>query len=270
MRRRRAASEPPWEARALERCARARRSCRRGCRRTPRPARRCSRSSSARRRWSRRCRSTRHFSTCAACEHISGSPTQIAARLRAEVRDEVGLPITVGLACTKFLAKVASGVAKPDGMLVIPVGSELSFLHPLPVERLWGVGRVTSAKLRGHRITTVREVAAARRARRSSRCSAGRPGASCSRWRTTAIHGGSAEDHGAVRSALSARSGRRARAPAELAGDADDARSTGSRAGCVRRGARAGRSFCGCGSTTSRGRRARTRWPRRPPGRRRC
>ena len=93
-------------------------------------------------------------------QHISGSPTQIAARLRAEVRDEVGLPITVGLACTKFLAKVASGIAKPDGMLVIPVGSELSFLHPLPVERLWGVGRVTSAKLRGHRITTVREVAA--------------------------------------------------------------------------------------------------------------
>jgi DNA polymerase IV len=92
--------------------------------------------------------------------HILGSPTQIAARLRAEVRDEVGLPITVGLACTKFLAKVASGVAKPDGMLVIPVGSELSFLHPLPVERLWGVGRVTSAKLRSHGITSVREVAA--------------------------------------------------------------------------------------------------------------
>jgi len=92
--------------------------------------------------------------------HILGSPTEIAARLRAEVRDEVGLPITVGLASTKFLAKVASGVAKPDGMLVIPVGSELSFLHPLPVERLWGVGRVTSAKLRGRGISTVREVAA--------------------------------------------------------------------------------------------------------------
>ena len=54
----------------------------------------------------------------------------------------------MGLACTKFLAKVASGVAKPDGLLVIPAGSELAFLHPLPVERLWGVGRVTSAKLR--------------------------------------------------------------------------------------------------------------------------
>ena len=92
-------------------------------------------------------------------QHISGSPTEIAARLRAEVRDQVGLRITVGLACTKFLAKVASGIAKPDGMLVIPVGSELSFLHPLPVERLWGVGRVTSAKLRSNGITTVREVA---------------------------------------------------------------------------------------------------------------
>ncbi len=93
-------------------------------------------------------------------EHISGSPTEIAARLRAEVRDEVGLPITVGLACTKFLAKVASGVAKPDGLLVIPAGSELAFLHPLPVERLWGVGRVTSARLHERGITTVRQVAA--------------------------------------------------------------------------------------------------------------
>jgi DNA polymerase-4 len=93
-------------------------------------------------------------------EHILGTPTQIAARLRAQVREEVGLPITVGLACTKFLAKVASAVAKPDGMLVIPAGSELAFLHPLPVERLWGVGRVTSDKLRSQGITTVREVAA--------------------------------------------------------------------------------------------------------------
>jgi DNA polymerase-4 len=93
-------------------------------------------------------------------ERISGRPTEIAARLRTEVRDEVGLPITVGLAGTKFLAKVASGVAKPDGLLVIPIGSELAFLHPLPVERLWGVGRVTSARLHEHGIATVRQVAA--------------------------------------------------------------------------------------------------------------
>ncbi len=92
-------------------------------------------------------------------ERISGTPTEIAARLRLQIRNEVGLPITVGLASTKFLAKVASGIAKPDGLLVIPVGSEVAFLHPLPVERLWGVGRVTSARLHENRITTVRQVA---------------------------------------------------------------------------------------------------------------
>ncbi len=92
-------------------------------------------------------------------EHISGNPREIAVRLRREVRDEVGLAITVGLAATKFLAKVASAVAKPDGLLVIPPGSELAFLHPLPVERLWGVGRVTAERLHGQGVTTVRQVA---------------------------------------------------------------------------------------------------------------
>jgi DNA polymerase IV len=92
--------------------------------------------------------------------HISGSPTEIAARLRRRVRDEVGLAITVGLAGTKFLAKVASGVAKPDGLLVIPTGSELAFLHPLPVQRLWGVGTVTAAKLHAHGVHSVAQVAA--------------------------------------------------------------------------------------------------------------
>jgi DNA polymerase IV len=90
---------------------------------------------------------------------ISGTPTQIAARLRREVRERVGLPITVGVARTKFLAKVASGVAKPDGLLVVPPDGELAFLHPLPVERLWGVGPVTAGKLRDRAITTVGEVA---------------------------------------------------------------------------------------------------------------
>jgi DNA polymerase-4 len=90
---------------------------------------------------------------------LSGAPTEIAARLRREVREQVGLPITVGLARTKFLAKVASGVAKPDGLLVVPPGSELEFLHPLPVERLWGVGPVTARKLRERGIRTVGEVA---------------------------------------------------------------------------------------------------------------
>ena len=92
-------------------------------------------------------------------EEVFGTPEEIAVRLRREVRREVGLPITVGVAVTKFLAKVASAVAKPDGLLVVPPGGELAFLHPLPVERLWGVGPVTSRKLRGAGITTVRQVA---------------------------------------------------------------------------------------------------------------
>src|SRR5213078_411677 len=90
---------------------------------------------------------------------ISGTPTEIAGRLRGDVRERVGLPITVGVARTKFLAKVASGVAKPDGLLVVPPGGELAFLHPLPVERLWGVGPVTADKLRQRGVTTVGEVA---------------------------------------------------------------------------------------------------------------
>jgi DNA polymerase-4 len=90
---------------------------------------------------------------------ISGTPPEIAARLRHDVHERVGLPITVGVARTKFLAKVASGVAKPDGLLVVPPDGELAFLHPLPVERLWGVGPVTAGKLRDRGITTVGEVA---------------------------------------------------------------------------------------------------------------
>jgi DNA polymerase IV len=90
---------------------------------------------------------------------ISGTPAEIAARLRREVRDHVGLPITVGVARTKFLAKVASGVAKPDGLLVVPPGQELSFLHRLPIEKLWGVGHVTAGKLRDRGVTTVGQVA---------------------------------------------------------------------------------------------------------------
>lgn len=90
---------------------------------------------------------------------IAGSPLQIAVGLRARVLAEAGLAITVGIARTKFLAKVASGVAKPDGLLLVPPEAELEFLWPLPVERLWGVGRVTADKLRRHGIHTVREVA---------------------------------------------------------------------------------------------------------------
>ena len=93
-------------------------------------------------------------------ERIAGSPADIATQLRRDVLERVGLAITVGVARTKFLAKVASGVAKPDGLLVVPPERELAFLHPLPVERLWGVGKVTAEKLRAQKITCVADVAA--------------------------------------------------------------------------------------------------------------
>ena len=90
---------------------------------------------------------------------VSGTPTEIAVRLRAEVRERVGLPITVGVARTKFLAKVASGVGKPDGLLVVPPDGELAFLHPLPIERLWGVGPKTAVKLHDRGIGIVGQIA---------------------------------------------------------------------------------------------------------------
>jgi DNA polymerase IV len=90
---------------------------------------------------------------------VSGTPLQIAERLRTDVRDHVGLPITVGVARTKFLAKVASREAKPDGLLLVPPEQELAFLRPLPVRRLWGVGAVTADKLHAHGIATVADVA---------------------------------------------------------------------------------------------------------------
>ena len=92
-------------------------------------------------------------------QRIAGTPTEIAVRLRREVRVHAGLPLTVGVARTKFLAKVASGVAKPNGLLVVPPDRELDFLHPLPVEKLWGVGVKTAAKLHVHGLTTVADVA---------------------------------------------------------------------------------------------------------------
>jgi DNA polymerase-4 len=90
---------------------------------------------------------------------IAGTPREMAVRLRQRVLDEVGLPITVGIATTKHLAKVASAVAKPDGLLEVPAGHELAFLHPLPVERVWGVGPVTAGRLNAHGVTTVAEAA---------------------------------------------------------------------------------------------------------------
>jgi DNA polymerase IV len=93
-------------------------------------------------------------------ERIAGTPREIAERLRADVRARVGIPVTVGVARTKFLAKVASAVAKPDGLLVVPPDDELAFLHPLPVERMWGVGPVTSRRLHAWNVRTIGELAA--------------------------------------------------------------------------------------------------------------
>jgi DNA polymerase-4 len=90
---------------------------------------------------------------------MAGTPLEIAARLRRAVLARVGLPLTVGIARTKFLAKVASGVAKPDGLLEVPPDRELAFLHALPVEALWGVGPATAGRLHRLGITTVRDVA---------------------------------------------------------------------------------------------------------------
>lgn len=90
----------------------------------------------------------------------AGTPEQIAARLRERVRDEVGLPLSIGVASTKFLAKVASAAGKPDGLLAVPVGGEFEFLHPLPVRAIWGVGRVTESRLADKGVHTVGQLAA--------------------------------------------------------------------------------------------------------------
>ena len=99
------------------------------------------------------------FLDVAGLHRVSGTPIQIAGRLRIDVRNRVGLPITVGVARTKFLAKVASQQAKPDGLLLVPPEQELAFLHPLPVRRLWGVGAKTAERLGAHGIETVADVA---------------------------------------------------------------------------------------------------------------
>jgi len=92
---------------------------------------------------------------------IVGTPLQIATRLRSRVREQVGLPLSVGIATTKLLAKVASNAAKPDGLLLVEPDEELAFLHPLPVGALWGVGAVTDRKLQDRGIRIVADLAAA-------------------------------------------------------------------------------------------------------------
>jgi DNA polymerase IV len=91
--------------------------------------------------------------------HLLGAPSEIARTLRHRVRAEIGLPLSIGIASTKFLAKIASARAKPDGLLVVGKGAELDFLHPLPVEAMWGVGQVTSARLRRLGVFTIGDLA---------------------------------------------------------------------------------------------------------------
>ena len=112
------------------------------------------------------------FADVAGCTHLFGSPAEIAAAIRRRVRTELGLPISVGVARTKHLAKIASQVAKPDGLVVVDPATELEFLHDLPVELMWGVGPVTRAKLADQGILTIGQLARIRRAARSNACSA--------------------------------------------------------------------------------------------------
>jgi DNA polymerase-4 len=93
--------------------------------------------------------------------HLFGSPSRIAAEIRRRVREELGLPVSVGVATTKHLAKVASQVAKPDGVVVVDAGRERAFLAPLPVELLWGVGPATRTRLAERGVHTIGDLAAA-------------------------------------------------------------------------------------------------------------
>lgn len=100
------------------------------------------------------------FADVAGCTHLFGAPAEIAQTIRRRVRDELGLPISVGVARTKHLAKIASQVAKPDGLAVVEPERELAFLHDLPVELMWGVGPVTRARLAESGIATIGQLAA--------------------------------------------------------------------------------------------------------------
>jgi DNA polymerase-4 len=99
------------------------------------------------------------FADVAGCTHLFGSPAEIARAIRRRVRAELGLPISVGVARTKHLAKIASQVAKPDGLVVVDPATELEFLHELPVELMWGVGPVTKARLAEIGVLTIGQLA---------------------------------------------------------------------------------------------------------------
>src|SRR4029077_2135079 len=100
------------------------------------------------------------FADVAGCERLFGSPAEIAKTIRRRVRAELGLPISVGVARTKHLAKIASQVAKPDGLVVVDPASELAFLHDLPVELMWGIGPVAKARLAAVGVCKIGQLAA--------------------------------------------------------------------------------------------------------------
>src|SRR5256714_857445 len=99
------------------------------------------------------------FADVAGCTHLFGSPPEIARAVRRRVRAELGLPISIGVARTKHVAKIASQVAKPDGLVVVDPETELDFLHDLPVELMWGVGPVTQARLAEIGVHTISQLA---------------------------------------------------------------------------------------------------------------
>ena len=99
------------------------------------------------------------FADVAGCTHLFGTPTEIAAAIRRRVRNELGLPISVGVARTKHLAKIASQVAKPDGLVVVDPDNELDFLHGLAVDLMWGVGPVTRARFAAIGVETIGQLA---------------------------------------------------------------------------------------------------------------
>src|SRR5215468_3055622 len=99
------------------------------------------------------------FADVAGCTHLFGPPAEIARKIRRRVRSELGLPISVGVARTKHLAKIASQVAKPDGLVIVDPATELDFLHDLPVELMWGVGPVTKARLAEIGVLTIGQLA---------------------------------------------------------------------------------------------------------------
>ena len=99
------------------------------------------------------------FADVAGCTGLFGPPAEIAQAIRRRVRAELGLPISVGVARTKHLAKIASQVAKPDGLVVVDADTELDFLHDLPVELMWGVGPVTKARLAEIGVLTIGQLA---------------------------------------------------------------------------------------------------------------